>query len=140
MKPVCEVMVMEVLPGIRAMVARKLVEKHGFSQKVAAEKLGTTQPAISQYKRELRGSRMKSLENTPRLIQMIDSIASKAASGKLSHDEINSEFCSVCRFMRSSGLACEFHRRRYPWTRPKNKHCITEILSAGQRRVRDEIY
>jgi predicted transcriptional regulator len=114
MKPVCEVMVMEVLPGIRSMVARKLVEKHGFSQKIAAERLGTTQPAISQYKRELRGSRMKSLEETPRLIEMIDSITSKAASGKLNHDEITSEFCSICHFMRSSGIACEFHRRKYP--------------------------
>ena len=114
MKPVCEVMVMEVLPGIRAMVARKLVEKHGLSQKAAAEKLGTTQPAISQYKREMRGSKIKSLESSPRLLEMIDSIASRTAGGKLSQDEISSEFCSVCRFMRSSGLACELHRRMYP--------------------------
>jgi predicted transcriptional regulator len=114
MKPVCEVMVMEVLPGIRAMVARKLVEKHGLSQKAAAERLGTTQPAISQYKREIRGSKIKSLESSPRLIEMIDSLASRTAGGKLSQEEISSEFCSVCRFMRTSGLVCEFHRRMYP--------------------------
>jgi predicted transcriptional regulator len=114
LKPVCEVMVMEILPGLRAMVARKLVEKHGFSQKVAAERLGTTQPAISQYKRKLRGSGLDSLGESPRLMEMIDSIASRAASGGLSQDEITGEFCSVCRFMRSSGLACDFHRRMYP--------------------------
>ncbi len=114
MKPVCEVMVMEILPGIRAMVARKLIEKHDFSQKAAAERLGTTQPAISQYKRKLRGLGVDSLQGSPRLIEMIDSIASGAASGRLSQEEIGGEFCSVCRFMRSSGLACEFHRRMYP--------------------------
>jgi predicted transcriptional regulator len=114
MKPVCEVMVMEVLPGIRAMVARKLVEKHGMSQKAAAERLGTTQPAISQYKRELRGSRLRSIAENPELIRIIDSIASRTASGKLGHDEISTELCSVCRFMRKEGLACEFHRRMYP--------------------------
>jgi len=114
MKPVCEVMVMEVLPGIRAMVARKLIEKHNLSQKAAAERLGTTQPAISQYKRRLRGSGMDSLQRSPRLIEMIDSIASGAASGRLSQEEITTEFCSVCRFMRSSGMVCEFHRRMYP--------------------------
>jgi predicted transcriptional regulator len=107
-------MVMEILPGIRAMVARKLVEKHGLSQKAAAERLGTTQPAISQYKREMRGSKIKPLESSPRLLEMIDSLASRTAGGKLSQDEISSEFCSVCRFMRKSGLACEFHRRMYP--------------------------
>jgi predicted transcriptional regulator len=99
---------------LRAMIARKLVEKHGFSQKVAAEKLGTTQPAISQYKRDVRGSRMRSLESSPALIEMIDSIAANTASGKLSPEEISSEFCSVCKFMRKEGLACEFHRRMYP--------------------------
>jgi predicted transcriptional regulator len=114
MKPVCEVMVMEVLPGIRAMVARKLVEKHGLSQKKAAEKLGTTQPAISQYKREVRGSRFRSLESSPRVIEMIDSIAARTASGKLEPDGITAEFCEICGFMKKEGLVCEFHRRMYP--------------------------
>ena len=114
MKPVCEVMVREVLPGIRSILARKLVEKHSLSQKAAAEKLGTTQPAISQYKRELRGSGMSSLESSPRVIEMIDSIASRTATGKMDQEDISSEFCSICRFMRSSGLMCEFHRRMYP--------------------------
>jgi predicted transcriptional regulator len=107
-------MVLEVLPGIRSIVARKLVEKHDFSQKSAAERLGTTQPAISQYKRRLRGSRMESLERNPRLMEMIDSIASRAASGRISPLEVSDEFCSVCRLMRSEGLACDFHRRMYP--------------------------
>jgi predicted transcriptional regulator len=129
LKPVCEVMVMEILPGIRAMVARKLVEKHDFSQKAAAERLGTTQPAISQYKRKLRGSGLDSLQGSPRLIEMIDSIASRTASGRLSQDEISEEFCSVCRFMRSSGLACDFHRRMYP----SLENCTICMDSVGKR-------
>jgi predicted transcriptional regulator len=114
MKPVCEVMVLEILPGIRAILARKLMEKHGFSQKATAEKLGTTQPAISQYKRELRGSGIKALESSPVIIEMIDSVASRSASGEMSPEEISSEFCSICKLMRKQGLACEFHRKMYP--------------------------
>jgi predicted transcriptional regulator len=114
MKPVCEVMVLEVLPGIRAMVARKLVEDHGFSQKIAAERLGTTQPAISQYKRELRGHRLKVFSNSPRLLGMVDSLAKRTASGELSHERISLEFCSICKFIRSSGMACEIHKKMYP--------------------------
>jgi predicted transcriptional regulator len=114
MKPVCELMVLEVLPGMRAMVARKLVEKHGFSQKVAAEHLGTTQPAISQYKRELRGYKIKMFKSNPRVLEMIDSIAKRTASGELSHDQITLEFCGICKFMRSSGVVCEIHKKMYP--------------------------
>ncbi len=114
MKPICEVMVLEVLPGMRAMVARKLVEKHGFSQKVAAEHLGTTQPAISQYKRELRGHKVKMFKNNPKVLEMMDSIAKRAASGELSQDQVTLEFCSVCKFMRSSGIVCEIHKKMYP--------------------------
>ena len=56
-----DMMVQEVLPSVRALMARKLLE-HGFSQKQAAEKLGLTQPAISQYKRNLWGFRKDFLD------------------------------------------------------------------------------
>jgi len=114
MKPICEVMVLEVLPGIRAIVAKKLVEKHGFSQKIAAERLGTTQPAISQYKRELRGHKIKMFKNNPKVLEMIDSLTKRTASGELSQDQITLEFCGICKFMRSSGMVCEVHKKMYP--------------------------
>lgn len=114
MKPVCEVMVSDILPGVRAMVARKLVEDHGLSQKTAAEKLGTTQPAISQYKRQLRGCKIGLFDKNPRILEMISSIAKRTASGELSQDHISLEFCVVCKFMKSSGIACEIHKKMYP--------------------------
>ena len=114
MKPVCEVMVSDILPGVRAMVARKLVEDHGLSQKDAAEKLGTTQPAISQYKRQLRGCKIGLFDKNPRILEMISSIAKRTASGELSQDHISLEFCVVCKFMKSSGIVCEMHKKMYP--------------------------
>ncbi len=114
MKPVCEVMVSEILPGVRALVAGKLVEKHSFSQMKAAERLGTTQPAISQYRTGIRGSGIKRLKQNAEFMGMVESIADRTASGELSHDMITVEFCRVCRFMRKEGLACEFHRKLYP--------------------------
>lgn len=114
MKPVCEVMVSEILPGVRALVAGKLVEKHGFSQMKAAERLGTTQPAISQYRTGARGTRISSLKENAGFMSMIASMADRTASGELSHDTITLEFCRVCTYIRENGLACEFHRRLYP--------------------------
>ena len=114
MKPVCEVMVTEILPGVRGLVAGMLVEKHSFSQMKAAQRLGTTQPAISQYVAGIRGSKIKKLKDNNGFMSMIESITDRTASGELSHDMISMEFCNICRFMRKEGLACEFHRRMYP--------------------------
>ncbi len=114
MKPVCEVMVTQILPAIRALVARKLVEKHGFSQKAAAEKLGTSQPAISQYSREIRGYKNHIIKSDPKIMEMIDIIAERVSRGELSQEMLTMEFCNICRYMRSSGMLCEIHRKLYP--------------------------
>lgn len=111
MKPICEVMVMDVLPGIRAMIARKLVEDHKFSQKVAAEKLGTTQPAISQYKRELRGHDVRILKKNMKLLEMVDSLSERIAKGELNPEQTTMEFCRICEYIRRSGIASEIQKR-----------------------------
>ena len=67
-----------VLPAFRALVAKELVEKHHFSQVATAEKLGTTQAAISQYLYSKRGDkRIKQLEAIP----LVQSTASEVARG-----------------------------------------------------------
>jgi predicted transcriptional regulator len=45
----CEVGVKVVLPAIRALMARTIVEKHGMKERQAAEILGLSQSAISRY-------------------------------------------------------------------------------------------
>jgi len=54
------------------MVAKTLVEKYKFTQGEAAEILGTTQAAISQYIHLKRGFKgMKTFENALPLIQSV---------------------------------------------------------------------
>jgi predicted transcriptional regulator len=113
MKSPCEVMSIKVLPGLRAIVATKLVEKHEFSQKAAAERLGTTQPAISQYRSMLRGNNNGMLKDDPAMMEIIDSIAEKAAKGD-GHESLVLETCRVCTHLRSNGAMCEIHRKMYP--------------------------
>ena len=91
-----DMMVQEVLPSVRALMARKLLE-HGFSQKQVAEKLGLTQPAISQYKRNLRGLRKDLIEEKPRLGGLVDELAKKIASGHVSPRDANLELFEVCK-------------------------------------------
>jgi len=51
----CEVMFWKVVPAIRRELARILVEDLGMSKKDAAEAIGTTPAALSQYLRGKRG-------------------------------------------------------------------------------------
>ena len=107
-------MSLEILPTVRALIAKHLVETHGFSQKLAAEKLGTTQPAISQYRRELRGFKTSTLTRDRDLLKIIDSISRRIAAGEIDQQQAALEFCDVCRHMRKKGTACELHRKNNP--------------------------
>jgi predicted transcriptional regulator len=114
MKPVCEIIVQEILPSVRAMVAVKLTNTYGLSQEQAAKRMGTTQPAISQYKREIRGHKSKVFRQNPKLTEMVEEIAKKAASGELAAHEITLEFCGICKYLRAQGIMCDLHRELNP--------------------------
>ena len=114
MKPVCEIIVQEILPSMRALVATQLTKNYGLSQEQAALRLGTTQPAISQYKRSLRGYKTTVFKKHPKLSEMIDSLTKRAASGEISPAKVTMEFCRICSYMKKNGLMCEVHKERNP--------------------------
>ena len=68
MKLPCEKAIWYVLPQIRADLARELV-KGGLSQKEAAERLGVTPAAVSQYMSRKRAGKAKMHEGYPSLIE-----------------------------------------------------------------------
>lgn len=51
----------EVVPGLRALIVKDLVERHGFSKKEAAEILGITPPAVTLYLQGKRAGDMAGL-------------------------------------------------------------------------------
>jgi len=102
MKPPCEVVVKEVLPAIRAMLVRELIGHHRLSQVEVADKLGITQPAVSQYLRMLRGAGrnrilLKTIENH------VQVFADDIACGKLKRKQIIERYCLICRAVGSGG-------------------------------------
>ena len=105
MYPVCEVVARYVLPIFRSLIAKELIEKYNFTQVAAAEKLGTTQAAISQYIHSKRGC--KGIEQFEDILPAIRSAASELAkgiaTGKIDTDEIVSSFCQLCTSLREQG-------------------------------------
>ena len=109
MKPFCEAVVFRILPAVRAMVATKLVTDYGFSQTQAARKMGVSQPAISQYKRSLRGASTEIFDKHPQIAELAGGIAARMASGRDGDSSSTLLFCEICRKIRLSGLGCEVH-------------------------------
>jgi len=118
MKPFCEVIVTTVLPAIRSLITKELLNTYNLTQKEAADLLGLTQPAISQYNRESRGFKVKILEKQPEIMKMIDDLSKNIVSGKVNPKEMQSKFCKICKAVRSSRVICHLHEEIYPSIAP----------------------
>jgi predicted transcriptional regulator len=101
----CEDIARNFLPLYRALVAKELVKKHGYTQKQAADKLGTTQPAISQYLSAKRGR--KGIANYDEVALLVKEaavkVAEKVAKTKMSPEELRGSFCDLCRKLQEDG-------------------------------------
>jgi predicted transcriptional regulator len=103
--------VRSVLPAIRSLVARRLIEKYHFSQVAAAKKLGTTQASISHYLYSKRGDkRLKQLEASPSVRTIVDEVAEGIATEKLSPFGAMLQFCKLCKTLRTGNLICDWHK------------------------------
>lgn len=113
MRPHCETMVREIFPQIRSLIAKELTENLGFTQEEAALKMGISQPAISQYKKEFRASKTDILENNPRIMLIIKTAAKNLVKSK--NPQHSGILCSICKQMRDAGILSEF-REELPST------------------------
>ena len=83
MKPPCEIVVWYVIPAIRSELAKELLNL-GMKQKDVSEIMDITQPAVSQYITDKRGSGIK-LDDDVR--QMIKDFAQELAEEKAASDK-----------------------------------------------------
>lgn len=111
MRPPCELVVRYVLPAFRSLVAKELVSRYHFSQRAAAEKLGTTQASISHYLYSKRGDkRMKELESVAAVRSLVSEVAEGIATEKLAPMDSLLKFCQLCTALRNSDIICDLHR------------------------------
>ncbi|MFH0711226.1 MAG: hypothetical protein V1944_01475 [Candidatus Aenigmatarchaeota archaeon] len=104
MKIFCEVMVADILPSVRALVSRELTNSYNLSQSEISKKLGVTQPAVSQYKKELRGQKVKVLESNKEIMSEIKNFAKKVSKSELSSHESYNLFCRLCEKVRKENV------------------------------------
>ncbi len=103
----CEVAVRSVAPAIRAMIAKKLIEKHSMKQTSVAEILGISQSAVSKYTREVRGHAI-AIDNIEETKDQIGEMVTLITNGGYHRTEFLKLFCEVCKTVRRKGLMCQF--------------------------------
>lgn len=96
-KPRCEITARYLLPAVRGMITKTLVEEYGFSQSYAAKILGITQAAVSYYVGAKRGQKLtEKILSNKKAMRIIKDAAKKIARSK--HPEkVNVNLCDVCR-------------------------------------------
>jgi len=102
MKSPCEVVAKYILPVFRALVAKELMEKYGYSQNQVAAKLGVTQAAVSHYINSKRGSLMlKEVEGINGVKETVHDVTASIAKNN-DPDAMILAFCKLCSIVKSS--------------------------------------
>lgn len=102
MKTVCEVVVHDILPTLRAAIAKDLITNYSLNQGEVAKLLDVSQPAVSQYLRQLRG-KSGFLENNG-VQEEIKSLSSRLQQNHLSQDELATRMCEIARSIINNKL------------------------------------
>ncbi|MGP8070820.1 MAG: transcriptional regulator [Candidatus Bathyarchaeia archaeon] len=102
-----------VIPAIRALVVKRLVEERGMTQQEAAKLLGVTQPAVSKYLHEKRGAAIK-LSGIKEIDEATGEIAELVSSQKVPQIEVMSKIEAACDYVRRNRYMCDLHKKLEP--------------------------
>jgi predicted transcriptional regulator len=102
-----------VIPAIRALIVKRLVEEHGMTQQEAAKHLGVTQPAVSKYLHQKRGAAIR-LNGIKQIDQATNEIAEMVSSHKVRPIEVMSKIEAACDYVRRNRYMCDLHKKLEP--------------------------
>jgi len=138
MRPPCEMVVRTLLPVLRALVARELMETYGWTQSQVADRLGVTQPAVSGYIALLERQDAQRLSQSE--VQAVaKEIAQGLSGGDLSLSESVRDVCELCIRLKSGGAVCVLHKQRVPDLRRETCETCLRLFAKGAEQV-DERY
>ncbi|MEM2202550.1 MAG: hypothetical protein QW595_02825 [Candidatus Bathyarchaeia archaeon] len=115
MKPPCVVVVKYLLPAIRALVTKELIEKHSLRKIDASEKMELTPAAITQYYKGERGTALTNeIERSPETMKMISQLAEAIAREETTPEDIIEKLCEICSAIRYEKVICKLHQEDLP--------------------------
>ena len=99
------------IPALRAILAKKLMDMYNIQEEDISKMLGVTQAAISNYIRGTRGNPelITKLLSIKEVSDMIDEIASNLSNNMAYTPASLSKFIGLCNYIKSSLLICDIH-------------------------------
>lgn len=104
-----EIEVRYIIPAIRGKLAASLVNDRGFSQKKAAQMLGLSEAAVSQYRHAKRGT---TASLSKEILSEIKLSAGKIAEEDGNHRRLMAEIGRLCNLPQVKQLICDIHRKQ----------------------------
>jgi predicted transcriptional regulator len=109
------VVVQYVLPAIRALVMKELVERHHMGKMKAAVKMAVTPAAGTQYIKGERGAALlEEITRSERARQIISELAEALMKNEIAIDAVINKLCKACNIVRSEGIICDLHMKELP--------------------------
>ena len=102
-----EIEVRYILPAIRRELARIFIEEHALNQKEAANLLGLTEAAISQYQ---HSKRAKEVVFSGKVVNEIRSSAKKILTDKNNKQRVIAEMYRISNLTNVKQILCDLHR------------------------------
>jgi predicted transcriptional regulator len=122
----CEVATRSVIPAVKALIARELVERHNLKQDKVAEILGISQSAVSKYTRKVRGYVIE-IENIEAVQPLITDMIALLTNKSYPRAKFLRLFCLTCSIIRRRSLMCEFCRKSEATINVEEcKFCVTK--------------
>jgi len=100
-----EIEVWYLIPSLRRELAKIFVKDYNLSQKEAAQILGLTEAAVSQYSKSKRAIELKFTKEEQALVK---ETAVKIMKEK---DKVMEHMYNACTVLRGSKTICDLHRR-----------------------------
>jgi predicted transcriptional regulator len=107
-----EVEAKTIIPALRSLIAKKLVNTYHLPQQKVAELLGITQAAVSNYIRDVRGVGA-SLEGSEEAQKLADEIVKAILQG-VDQVTLMKKFNEAVTTIKAKRLMCDLHQKLEP--------------------------
>lgn len=104
-KPPCMIVVHYVLPALRVLIMKDLMEKHNLRKIDAAAKMKLSPAAITQYAKGERGAILvKEITKSCEAMRIVSEISRALVDGNMPEEAIMNRLCEACMALRSRGI------------------------------------
>jgi len=112
---IVEIMVKHVLPTIRVLVMKELIEKYNVRKIDASAKMELTPAAITQYlKGERRGSFLNEVLQSEETMKRVSILAETLARNGAPIESVIEQLCGICATVKSEEIICKLHQKDLP--------------------------